>query len=61
MLMLKKYEDENYIESKIKTVEIDQVNSRFVLLLRWMEISFLLKEERKNACSLLFCFGYMET
>lgn len=49
-------DDENYIwrNTKInKTVEIDQVNSRFVLLLRWMKISLLLKE-RKKECLLLF-------
>jgi len=42
---------ENSIERRtIKTVEIDQVNSRFVLLLRWMEIIFA--KRRKNACLL---------
>jgi metal-sulfur cluster biosynthetic enzyme len=48
---VRKYHDENAIERRmLKAVEIDQVNSRFVLLLRWMKIIFA--KRRKNAC---FC------
>lgn len=58
-------DDEKYIwrNTKInKTVEIDQVNSRFVLLLRWMKISLLLNERKKEECLLLFLiWKYMET
>jgi len=51
---------ENAIERRtIKTVEIDQVNSRFVLLLRWMEIIFA--KRRMLAYLLLFWFEYMKT
>jgi hypothetical protein len=52
---VRKYHDENTIERRmLKAVEIDQVNSRFVLLLRWMKIIFA--KRRKNAC---FCY-YMK-
>jgi hypothetical protein len=58
---VRKYHDEKAIERRmLKAVEIDQVNWRFVLLLRWMKIIFAKRRMLAFAAILIWIYGNMK-